>query len=412
MPKPRDAKLESPTARLRLPIRRKPHSGPALARGIRLLYRRNQTAGTWIVKASDGHARYWTRAFGSADDHETADGKNVLTFYQAQDVARSLVRGSATDAPDSKPVLTVADALDMYQRDLKSRGADTDNAARPRKHLTTTLAAKPVGMLSAADLRHWRDGLLAKGMKPATFNRTRACLRAALELAASLDDRIINSKVFRIGLKGIAGAVNARRIVLPDGDVLKIVTAAFAEGHDIGLMVQLLAETGARISQAARLTCADLQADRSDPRLLMPTSYKGKGKKERSHVPVPITPGLAALLKAARGDRTDDEPLLRKADGARWQEEHSGDHIAIFRAVVVRAGLDGAVITSYALRHSSIVRALLKGVPVSVVARLHDTSSREIESHYAAYIADFSDAIQRRALLQSPPPDNVVALAG
>jgi len=43
---------------------------------------------------------------------------------------------------------------------------------------------------------------------------------------------------------------------------------------------------------------------------------------------------------------------------------------------------------------------------------LHDTSSREIEAHYANYIADFADEVARRGLLQPEPPvdDNVVAL--
>jgi integrase len=412
MPKPRDAKLESATARLRLPIRPKPYSGPSLARGVRLLYRRNRTAGTWVVKASDGRGAYWTKAFAVADDYDPADGKSVLTFFQAQTVAKALARGTA-DAPDAKPVVTVADAVDAYERDLQSRAADPDNAKRARLHLTSTLAAKPVALLTAQDLRHWRDVLMAKGMEPPTFNRTRAGLRAALELAAALDDRIKNRDVFRVGLKGLPGANNARRVVLPDADVRRIVEGAYAESEDFGLLVRLLAETGARVSQAARLRCADLQADRADPRVLMPTSYKGKGKKERQHIPVPITPGFAALLQDARGDRPADAVLLLKRDGTRWQEDHSGDHIAIFRAAVIRAGLD-ATITSYALRHSSICRALLKGVPITVVARLHDTSSKEIEAHYAAYIADFSDAIQRRALLQMPMPDaeNIVALAG
>jgi hypothetical protein len=61
-------------------------------------------------------------------------------------------------------------------------------------------------------------------------------------------------------------------------------------------------------------------------------------------------------------------------------------------------------ITSYALRHSSIVRALLGGVPVAVVAQQHDTSMREIEAHYAAYILDHSDSLSRRALLNTAVP--------
>ena len=77
--------LESRSARLRLKIRRRPYSGPSLARGISLMYRRNKTNGTWVIKSSDGHGAYWTKGFALADDFEDTDGKNVLTFYEAQD---------------------------------------------------------------------------------------------------------------------------------------------------------------------------------------------------------------------------------------------------------------------------------------------------------------------------------------
>ena len=87
----------------------------------------------------------------------------------------------------------------------------------------------------------------------------------------------------------------------------------------------------------------------------------------------------------------------------------------MFRSVAERAGFDPDVITSYALRHSSICRALLHGVPVSVVAKLHDTSSDEIEAHYAAYILDVAgDVLSRKGLLRpkAPTAENVVTLPG
>ena len=182
------------------------------------------------------------------------------------------------------------------------------------------------------------------------------------------------------------------------------------------MLVELLAQTGARVSQAARLRCADLQADRADPRLLMPTSYKGRGQKEKQQVPVPITAALAALLAEVKGDRSDDAPLLLKSDGSRWLEINKSEHWNLFRAVAERAGFDPDVITSYALRHSSICRALLQGVPVSVVAKLHDTSSREVEAHYASHIVDVAgDVLLRKGLLRPeamPADDNVVPLPG
>src|SRR5882672_10721213 len=91
--------MESRSARLnKFTIRRRPYSGPTLARGILLLYRRNKTNGTWVLKVSDGHGAYWTKGFALADDFEDADEKNVLTFYQAQDQAKKLARGGDGNA--------------------------------------------------------------------------------------------------------------------------------------------------------------------------------------------------------------------------------------------------------------------------------------------------------------------------
>ena len=48
--------LESRTARLRLKVRRRPYSGPSLARGVVLLYRRNKTNGTWVSRPATAMA--------------------------------------------------------------------------------------------------------------------------------------------------------------------------------------------------------------------------------------------------------------------------------------------------------------------------------------------------------------------
>src|SRR5438046_1661161 len=87
----RSAKLENRTARLKLVMRKKPYFVP-VSPGIALGDRRNQGAGTWVVRAADGHGSNWTKAFAVADDHEDANGASVLTFWQAQDKARALAR--------------------------------------------------------------------------------------------------------------------------------------------------------------------------------------------------------------------------------------------------------------------------------------------------------------------------------
>jgi integrase len=119
---------------------------------------------------------------------------------------------------------------------------------------------------------------------------------------------------------------------------------------------------------------------------------------------------LAAALQEAAGDRAHDAPLLIRSDGSRW----ASIDLILFRRAAARAGLDSSI-TPYALRHSSIVRSLLAGVPARVVASLHDTSVAMLEKTYSRHIVgDPSDAIVRRGLLDmgTPAGGNVVPLAG
>jgi hypothetical protein len=128
---------------------------------------------------TDGHGAEWVKRIALADDLEPADATTVLTYWQAIDRGRALARrqpGAADD--DSRPV-TVGEALDHYAADLKARGGNVYNAQRARRHLTVALISKPVALLSAVELKRWRDELAAK-LAPASVNRTRVCLRAAL----------------------------------------------------------------------------------------------------------------------------------------------------------------------------------------------------------------------------------------
>ena len=149
--KVRHSALESRSARLKLKVRRKPYPGPSLARGVSLMYRRNRTAGSWVLKSSDGHSRYWTKVIGIADDYDDADGKNVLDFFQAQGVAKQLARGDDGCA-DTAPI-TIDGALKDYRRDLEARGANPYNSQHPRLHLTSVLLSKPVALLTATELK-------------------------------------------------------------------------------------------------------------------------------------------------------------------------------------------------------------------------------------------------------------------
>jgi hypothetical protein len=116
---------------------------------------------------------------------------------------------------------------------------------------------------------------------------------------------------------------------------------------------------------------------------------------------VPISPGLATRLLAAAADRFPGAPLLQKLSGAAWQKS---DHSRPFARAITAAGLDPAEVSMYALRHSNIVRQLLAGVPIRVVAVNHDTSIPILERVYSRYIGDHADALARGALLDISVP--------
>jgi hypothetical protein len=84
----RSAALETRTARLKLPIRKKPHHFTPFAPGISLGYRRCQGPGRWVVRKADGTGGAWIKNVGLADDHEPANGEEVLDYWQAQGLAR------------------------------------------------------------------------------------------------------------------------------------------------------------------------------------------------------------------------------------------------------------------------------------------------------------------------------------
>jgi integrase len=409
----RAPKLETATARRKLVVRKKPY-WTTISRGIHLGYRRNQTAGTWSVRVADGGTE-WIKRIAVADDLEAASPPAVLNYWQAIDAARALARRQPGEAIDESRPLTVSEALTLYERDLRARGGSPYNAEHPRIHLPAVILNKPVALLGATELRKWRDSLLAKGLAAGTVNRTKTGLRAALELAAAHDPRIANQRAWKVGLAALPDAHVARNIILTDDDVRRIVAAAYDHDRALGLMVEVAAVTGARLSQLARLEIVDLQADGAEPRLLMPLSAKGRRRDKRhERRPVPITPALASVLEEQAAGRPHDAPLLLRDNGERWGHGRRRHHRQDFRAVVEAAALAPDVVTLSALRHSSIVRMLLANTPIRIVATLHDTSVKMIERTYSRFIAEHTDAVARRALLdiaQHRAAANVVTLA-
>jgi integrase len=179
--------------------------------------------------------------------------------------------------------------------------------------------------------REWKPKLL-----PAAINRANSCLKACLNRAADQDERIGNARAWEKGLASIPAATVSRNIILPEPDIRAIIAGAYEISPQFGLLVEVAAVTGARVSQLARLEVRDLQADRTDTRLMMPTSKKGRGRTRVDRFPMPITASLAARLKAGTQGLADDRPLLVKPSGEPWKKS---DHSRLFARAVCHAAL-------------------------------------------------------------------------
>ncbi|MGC2081606.1 MAG: tyrosine-type recombinase/integrase, partial [Xanthobacteraceae bacterium] len=280
-----------------------------------------------------------------------------------------------------------------------------------RLHLSPTLAGKLVATLNVRDFRPWTLALRKAELTSAAINRINSVFKACLNHAAMHDERIV-TRAWERALANIPDAVESRNIILDETTIRAIVSAAYQIGTEFGLLVEVAAITGARVSQLARLEVQDLQAARSDPRLLMPSSRKGRGQKKISRRPVPIPPSLAVRLLANAQGRAAAAALLVKPSGDLWRKS---DHSRLFARAVTLADLDKAepAITFYTLRHSNIARLLLAGTPIRVVAAAHDTSVVMIERTYSRHITDASDTSLRRAMLDMSEPvaGNVVPLS-
>jgi integrase len=435
--------LKTRTARLKLAGRHKPYFC-GVTEGVHLGYRRSTIsgkAGSWLCRRHLGGTRYAVHLLGAADDlpekERPADGETVLSFDQAQAAARDWARAESAGERSAKTAaatVTVCGAVKSYiaARKARAEAAGRDAELRLSHHvLAAPLAEVALLNLTDEDFARWRAGIQRGGrgepqkrsaapLSPATLARLLNDLRAALTAAARAARAPADLQtVIRDGLRAPEKPDRARpKQVITDSDVRKLVEAAAAHDPDFGALVLLLAATGARFDQAARVTVADLQAD--GRRVMVPTSMKGRGTKQISHVPVPLPDDAIGVLQQLAAGRAGHEPLLtrwhhRQAAGDKttgtlptWERDGrrrwtGADQMTRpWRAILAATGLPGDLVP-YCLRHSSIVRGLRAGLPVSLVAKVHDTSAAMIEKHYGAFIVDATEDLLRRAVVPMAP---------
>lgn len=418
-----EVRLQERSARARLAAKHHPY-WRSISEGRHLGYYRGRRGGSWIARCRppDG-GEYVTKSLGTADDLVDADGAEILNWRQALDEALAWFEQVEKPGFIEAAELTVQTAVEEYAAMRDAR--DSARAGRPlrsdgRSRLTRyvvvdeQLAKMSLLDLTESDLRAWQGRL--KVLKVLTRQRLANDLKAALNHCYQNYRRALPSDfpiTVKVGLKSEEcywehGETVARENqILEDSQVREIIRTAVEqdEDGDFALLVILLAATGARFSQLKRMTVADVQLEHS--RILIPTSFKGKGRSP-ALIKVCIGPDVAQVLRRAVVGRKKDEILLqrwryRQVSPTRWEKvarapwKTASEMTRSWNRVVDAIGLEGTI--PYALRHTSIVRGIKANLPIRLVAALHDTSVVMIERHYSRWITEGLEELAARAVV-------------
>lgn len=405
-----------------MPVREKPY-WRLISEGFHLGYYKGPRKSSWRVRyrRTDKENAYLMQALGEPDDVLEADDQSILSWKQA--FAKALIwldlqSGGEPVALD--PGITVSTAVTAYieRRDAR-RAAQAGRAVRSDAHYKLNrhvLADKKIASLalrdlSEADLRAWQKRLVRQ--KHTTTQRLLNDFKAALNAAFAEHRKALPTDLpltIKYGLSleapSVLTSITRENQILTDADIRKIVTAALEIDEDYGRLVAVLAATGARFAQIRRMVVADALLEQG--RLMIPQSYKGN-KKSNQHIRVAVGPDIVEMLRPLVTDRSPSAPLLerwhvRQITAVKWERYERGawktpsEMTRSWHATVKAAGLPAAIIP-YALRHSSIVRGLRVGLPIRLVAALHDTSVVMIERHYSRWIVDGLDELAARAVV-------------
>jgi integrase len=400
----RDAKLETRTARARLPIGPKPYFR-RLEIGFHLGYRRLSSGGTWLARRFAQDGRYREFRLGLADDKQDADGVSVLDYGQAQKAARDWWRAELRreEGHDTRHgPFTVQDAMEDYLKAYERRGGksvyDTRRAAEA--HILPALRTVNVGKLTTRKIEDWhhrlaeqparvrtkpgkkqrhrmRDGS-ADGIRKrrATANRILTVLKAALNHAwkaghVTSDDAWRRVKPFK--------AVETARIrYLTEAECVRMVNACEADFRNL---VRGALLTGCRYSELAAMHVADFNADAG-----VVTVRNSKAGKPRHVV---LTEEGQRLFATMTAGKLGNEPIFTRPDGGLWGKSHQ---MRPMLEACQRAKIKPAV-SFHVLRHTHGSALAMRGVPLGVIAeQLGHADTRMTEKHYAhlapSYVAD------------------------
>lgn len=416
----RDAKLDTRTARLKLPHRVNPH-WTSLGPGQSLGYYRPQSrvSGTWIARFLDPDTRKQARKkLGTADDYQDADGSLVLSHEEAKKKAQAWfdqARESATGERVHRGPYLVSDALDAYLDHLDQEGKRSAKDARKRTdlHIRPSLGGLEVAKLTRIRLDKWKTDLAEspkvmktskrpapkrprkplkkkatpkppktldeKRARKASANRVLSTLKAALNYAKAHGLVRCSDDAWR-SVKPFRAVEESRQHYLTPEEQTRLLNAI--KDRDFKRLVMGALLTGCRYGELASMQVGDV--DLKGGTVLIRQSKSGKSRRAR------LTVEGKAFFESITPGRKHGETLFQRDEAIRRVRPKDQDPLAWGPAEQTRrmhAACEAAELPKmgfHQLRHSYASALVAAGMPLAYVAQLTGhADTRMLEKHYA-----------------------------
>jgi integrase len=336
-------------------------------------YRRNKTAGTWVFRKADGKGGMQTKAIGVADDFEEADGKDILTWWQAVEAVRQ--RGKP-DGGVPAGSITVQQAFDNYLPKLEAKNARSARTTKGRvnKHILPRLGTCRIVDLTKTQLERWQSSLVKKSddkeavrKSKDSANRVLTMLKAILNLAWNDESNAIPTDQAWRKVKPFKDVARPREVRFSPLQAHKLIENV--EDPRFARLVEGGYATGGRYEELIGAKIAHFD------RIGRMLSVSGKTGSR----PIILQPSAVKMLARITVGRPRDAFIFEKADGTRWKPS---DQVRPMKKAILKAKLDPKG-CFYALRHAYISEAIEKNVPLTIIAENCGTSVRMIEQTYA-----------------------------
>jgi integrase len=400
----KDATLGTRNARSKLKAGGKPHYreiGP----GLHLGYRKLKTGGKWTVRVYAGDGKYLTKTIAVADDHDEADGKRVLDYGQAQQLARRRsAEILAADEGGHVGPYNVKAAFDDYLAMLAHENRDTRDTRGRIGHIVEALGNIELQKLKKKHIEDWLKAIpktppVSRNGQPLpvdmtdpevqrrrkdTANRNLTTLKAALNYAYN-EGKVASDKPWRT-VKPFRGVGSARIRYLSMDEVTRLLNAC---PPDLRALVNGALLTGARLSDLTGMVVGDYLPD-SEAVMV--------GNRKGHHAGKPafacyLSPEGVTFFESHTAGIGNEQRMFTRDDGRPWTRH---DVNRPLRAANTIAKIDPPA-TFHVLRHTYASHAVMAGVPLMVVAQnLGHSDTRMCEKHYSHLAPSYArDAIAK-----------------